>query len=275
MQKLNGANFQNESRVRVGNSDWPIHAEFRSFNGSNHMDDKVCFECDLLLLHLTTTKLWQELDGSGRQIDPQPASITVLPATTPVRWAWQGKFDVLVLSVSPEHSRRKGLALDPRHDLQDPFLFQAGNWLGEEIANGGLRGKLFADSVSEAILEHLLVGRPQAAAKQMDKARVKRAIEFIEANYSQRIGLDDLSSCVGLSRSRFVESFKAAVGMAPHAFLLRTRAEKVRSHLISGQDSLADIAHKTGFSDQAHMTRVVKRVLGRTPAAFRLPSASR
>jgi transcriptional regulator GlxA family with amidase domain len=32
---------------------------------------------------------------------------------------------------------------------------------------------------------------------------------------------------------------------------------------------IADIAFETGFTDQSHLTRVFRRSLGETPAAFR------
>jgi AraC family transcriptional regulator len=97
-------------------------------------------------------------------------------------------------------------------------------------------GRLFFDSVGLAIVSRLLArelaeealapARPNATALQ--PWRVRRVIEYIDANLSDAIRLADLARVTGLSRMHFASQFRAATGFTPHEFLVRTRIERAR-----------------------------------------------
>ena len=49
----------------------------------------------------------------------------------------------------------------------------------------------------------------------------------------------------------------------------RIRVDEARRLLSNTERPIADIALETGFTDQSHLTRVFRRVLGETPGDFR------
>ncbi len=51
--------------------------------------------------------------------------------------------------------------------------------------------------------------------------------------------------------------------------LLAMRVDRARELLVAGRDTLADIAAQTGFADQSHLTRHMRRRFGVTPGAFK------
>jgi AraC family transcriptional regulator len=55
------------------------------------------------------------------------------------------------------------------------------------------------------------------------------------------------------------------MGLAPHQYLLHLRLERSRRLLDSENATLADVAQRAGFADQAHFTRFFKREYGVTP----------
>jgi AraC family transcriptional regulator len=59
------------------------------------------------------------------------------------------------------------------------------------------------------------------------------------------------------------------VGEAPHKYVLRRRIEAAKQMLRDPARSVADIAHATGFSSQAHLTTRFSGFTGLTPAKFR------
>jgi AraC-like DNA-binding protein len=75
-------------------------------------------------------------------------------------------------------------------------------------------------------------------------------------------------SC-GLSPRHFVRSFKALFGVTPHAYRIRTRIERARVALATGQASVTDVAFDVARSSSAHFSYTFRRVLGETPTAFR------
>jgi len=84
----------------------------------------------------------------------------------------------------------------------------------------------------------------------------------------QDLGLDDLARATGVDRFRLSRAFKAAFGLAPHAYLVQLRLAKARRLLAAGQPP-ALVAMSLGFADQSHMGRWFRRAYGLTPAHYR------
>ena len=99
---------------------------------------------------------------------------------------------------------------------------------------------------------------------------ISRAIDLIEARLTDSaLSITDLADAACLSSSRFSSIFRSMVGETPYAFILRRRAEFARDLIIGTREPLSQIAYHAGFSSQAHMTVVLRRVFGITPAAMR------
>ena len=97
-------------------------------------------------------------------------------------------------------------------------------------------------------------------------ARRLRAIdELIEARLETRLTVGQLAGWLGLSRGFFTRAFKAAVGKAPHDYVIDRRLSRARELLRTTDRDLADIATACGFSSHAHMTAQFHRRLGAAP----------
>ena len=96
-----------------------------------------------------------------------------------------------------------------------------------------------------------------------------RAKEYIAANLSQQISLQDIADACGLSLAHFSRAFKTSVGMTPHNWLQTCRIAKAKHLLLSARLDLADIALECGFADQGHFTRIFSRLNGAAPGAWR------
>jgi AraC-like DNA-binding protein len=73
----------------------------------------------------------------------------------------------------------------------------------------------------------------------------------------------------GLARAAVSRGFVAAYGVVPAVFRGELRARAAWLRITREPESLSTIAAETGFADQAHMTRWVRRVTGATPASWR------
>lgn len=67
----------------------------------------------------------------------------------------------------------------------------------------------------------------------------------------------------------FARSFKAATGVSPLQYVIRTRLETTRALLKSTKLSIAEIAHRVGYEDVSRFGQHFRRQFGMTPAAFR------
>jgi AraC-like DNA-binding protein len=73
----------------------------------------------------------------------------------------------------------------------------------------------------------------------------------------------------GLSAATVSRGFSAVYGIAPVAFRAELRARAAWLRISRGSDSLSTIAMETGFADQSHMTRWIRRITGGSPNAWR------
>jgi AraC-like DNA-binding protein len=72
-----------------------------------------------------------------------------------------------------------------------------------------------------------------------------------------------------LARETVSRGFAAAYGIAPEVFRAELRARAAWLRITRGSDCLCTIAAETGFADQAHMTRWIRRITGAPPGAWR------
>ncbi|AVD94903.1 AraC family transcriptional regulator [Pseudomonas sp. SWI36] len=96
----------------------------------------------------------------------------------------------------------------------------------------------------------------------------QRARDFLHANLERDIGLEDLAQACGIDRFRLTRAFKAAFGIAPHAYLIQLRLARARRLLAQGQTP-AEVAVALGFADQSHLGRWFRRAYQLTPADYR------
>ncbi|WP_454863416.1 AraC family ligand binding domain-containing protein [Pseudomonas hormoni] len=95
-----------------------------------------------------------------------------------------------------------------------------------------------------------------------------KAREYLHAHAHEDIGLDQLAAATGVDRFRLTRAFKAAYGMAPHAYLVQLRLATARRMLARGEQPAA-VAMALGFADQSHLGRWFVRAYGLTPALYR------
>jgi len=110
---------------------------------------------------------------------------------------------------------------------------------------------------------------PRASTAAVSKAR-----RYLESNFANAVKLDDLSNDCGISPFHLIRSFRDAVGMTPHAYLMQVRANRARAMLVAG-DSISSVAYSCGFVDQSHLTRTFKRIFGVTPGVYHAACSKR
>lgn len=108
-----------------------------------------------------------------------------------------------------------------------------------------------------------------AAGGDRVRPPLARALELVEDRLSEPLRLSDLAGAVGFSPFHFARQFKAEIGTPPAQYVMRRRTERAVELIRGSGGSLAEIAYRTGFASQAHMTRRVKALTGRTPGAIR------
>ena len=104
-------------------------------------------------------------------------------------------------------------------------------------------------------------------AKPVDSDVVRRAITYINDHLCEDVALDDIARSAGVNRYHLIRQFRRARGLTPYGYLIQARVIRAQQWLAAGL-APAQVAAKTGFADQSHLTRAFHRLTGTTPARY-------
>jgi AraC family transcriptional regulator len=99
--------------------------------------------------------------------------------------------------------------------------------------------------------------------------QLKIVKEYMRANLDRDIGLRELSDSIGLSAFHFSRAFKSQTGIPPGQYFTKMRVERAQDLLSQTSLPIPEIAVAVGMWSQSHLTHVLKRVTGVTPAEYR------
>jgi AraC-like DNA-binding protein len=99
--------------------------------------------------------------------------------------------------------------------------------------------------------------------------QVRKALAHIDDRLEFTIRICELASLTRLSKSYFSRAFKMTFGLSPQKYIVTRRIARAQQIMLTTNEPLCDIARACGFSDQAHLSRVFRRLTGKTPNAWR------
>jgi AraC family transcriptional regulator len=233
------------------------------------------------------TLMRRRCDAPWQERRTEPGVISILAAGCPSDWEWDQPIGVSHIYLSYDLMTETAVrAFDrdyskfnagDRLNIQDPKLLGLANIMTAEFREPSIGGNLLIDSVAQAICLHTIRSyhnydgelRISPSGQFLTPAQQRRALEFIDAHLSCDFDLSDLAKEAGLSPFHFTRCFKNSLGASPYQFAMRKRLERVINLLQNTAIPIAEIAFSTGFSDQSHMTRALRRAFGTTPGAIR------
>jgi AraC-like DNA-binding protein len=153
--------------------------------------------------------------------------------------------------------------------LQDPLLATLLSRYHSVLAEQAPRVEresLLLEALTRLITRH---ADPKVTPRLVGKERpaVRKAREYIAANFANELSLFTLSGMVSLSPHYFARVFENETGLPPHVYLEGVRMQKARELLDRGE-TIVSAALSVGYSDQSHLTRRFKRFLGITPGQY-------
>lgn len=108
--------------------------------------------------------------------------------------------------------------------------------------------------------------RPFAGCVLEYRDEIDRACAFMEQHYAERICLDQICRCVGLSRSTLLRAFAKSKGVTPYSYLENIRIGKARKLLEQGVTPI-EAALQTGFPTRAILPTISAALLDCLPAS--------
>ncbi len=103
---------------------------------------------------------------------------------------------------------------------------------------------------------------PRPPRGRLGGQTLQKIREYIQAHLDQPIEVTDLADLAGRSAFHFTRVFARSVGMTPYRYVVHLRLQAALRRVRKGRMSLAEIAADTGFADQSHLSRWIRRVHG-------------
>jgi AraC family transcriptional regulator len=110
---------------------------------------------------------------------------------------------------------------------------------------------------------------PEVVTRGLAPWQAQRAAEVLRSRLDGGVRLSTLARECGMSVSHFTRSFRATFGVSAHGWLIQRRIDMAKDLMLTTKLALVEIALRTGFSDQAALTRAFSQIVGASPGQWR------
>ncbi len=144
-----------------------------------------------------------------------------------------------------------------------------------EEAGGSLSGRLYMDSIAQALASALVQLRgnlkktPREYRCGLTSPQLSRVKHLVYGRIDQEISLQQMAGAAGLSSSYFNQMFRKSTGQAAHQFVLNARVEHAKDLLKSRRLRIIDVGLSCGFQTSQHFARVFRSICSVTPTEYR------
>jgi AraC family transcriptional regulator len=214
---------------------------------------------------------------------PGVGQIGVTPAGVRYSATWQEELEYVLVTLSQDFISRatidfkanKDAKIVPACGPQDALIRSIGQALAAELDSEQPNGKLYAESLVNALAVHLLrhystdsvVADLQFGG--LPAHRLRRVTEFIDGNLENDLSLAEIAQAADLSPYHFARSFKQTTGMTPIQFLMQRRIEYAKFMLTESELPIVEVGLNAGFKNQSHFTTLFRKFTTMTPKAYR------
>jgi AraC family transcriptional regulator len=213
--------------------------------------------------------------GRTLQHEARADQLTICPAGIDCAADADASSSAILVAIDPRHlalAAAEESALDAqlieRFSDRDRRLLELAHILLLESADDYPNGSLFWNDVASGFIGNLVARHTSASEPRtrgaLRKEVLKRLKDYALAHIDEPIEVAALAKVAGSSPFHFSRVFTRSVGMTPHRYVVRLRLQRAIELIRDGQLGLAEVAARTGFADQSHLSRWVRRVHGVT-----------
>ncbi|MEO8764793.1 MAG: helix-turn-helix domain-containing protein [Ginsengibacter sp.] len=105
--------------------------------------------------------------------------------------------------------------------------------------------------------------------KTHDDEPIKKAQEYIENNFDEKITIDQLASMFAVGRRNMERRFKKATANTVTEYIQRVKIEAAKKNLETGRKNINEVMYEVGYSDTKAFRTIFKRITGLSPINYR------
>jgi AraC family transcriptional regulator len=229
-----------------------------------------------LVAFVSKTRIKWRLAGSALYHKAHEGSLAICPAGLDTSADTDQDLNVLLVAVRPDKfalaSAEDGTLeaeLNSRLCGHDQLLLDLAGVLARESEAGYPRGALFWNETAGQFVDVLstryAMGGRAKPNGPLTVNILNRLKEFVLEHLAEPLDVATLAAMAHRSQFHFSRAFTRSVGVSPHRYVAHLRLQRAVEMIRDSKFGLAEIAAKTGFADQSHLTRWVRRVHGVSP----------
>jgi AraC family transcriptional regulator len=163
----------------------------------------------------------------------------------------------------------------PQFGIVDPLIRSIGMMLDAELALEHPNPRIYAESLVAALAAHIFAKYAKSMVGDMrtlgtNWPQLRRSLEHINENLNKDLHLSELAAVAGMSKYHFAKSFREAIGIPPHQYLVKARVEKARTLLADDAMSMEEVALRVGYADKGQFAEQFLKIVGTTPKRYRM-----
>jgi transcriptional regulator GlxA family with amidase domain len=143
-------------------------------------------------------------------------------------------------------------------------LYLIEKYAGREIAI--LNSKVFAIEIERESQSPFIIFQGQ---KEHEDEPIRKAQEFIENNFQEKITVDQLASMLAIGRRNLERRFKKATSNSVIEYMQRVKIEAAKKSLETSRENINEVMYKVGYTDTKAFRSAFKRITGLSPINYR------
>jgi len=139
----------------------------------------------------------------------------------------------------------------------------------DRICNHNCKDNLLTLSEIYRLLFYLTEYESNGIIQEKQNDCVQNAKAFLENNFMNENSTSELAAKFGYTTPHFCKKFKQATGLSPMQYLKILRLERAKKMIEAQEETIGEIAQKSGFDDQNYFARCFKNHFGCQPSAYK------
>lgn len=144
------------------------------------------------------------------------------------------------------------------------ILYLVEKFAGREMAI--LISKIFEIEIDRGSQSPFMIFNGQ---KEHEDAEIKKAQEFIEQNYQDKITVDQLAGMLFMGRRNLERRFKKSSSNSVVEYIQRVRMEAAKRSLETTRENVNEVMYKVGYADPKAFRNTFKKITGLSPIDYR------
>jgi AraC family transcriptional regulator len=161
-----------------------------------------------------------------------------------------------------------GVGADSRTLLRSVYAMQLGLRLHKEVSSCDPWSALTIEGLTMELLAEVFRQRA-TRLKPQGRDWLGRTTEILHEKFQEPVKLSELAASVCVHPVHLARAFRKRYLCSVGDYLRKLRIEAACHALLNSDTPIAEIALRSGFSDQSHLCRTLKQYTGMSPRHFR------